>query len=214
MRGDFMCSFDPRYRDGSVSGDLTHRLYRISRALTLFLRDKGQAFGISLAQLEALQFLAYARRDVRTVGGLAQRLGCTPATASVVIDALERKELAVRVPSPRNRRVVALSLTDTGAETAARLAASLDEFEAIVRGLSPEEQLAALQATEQLVRDLADRGWITVYDVCPKCKFFRPDARFGHPSGAHYCALMEAPLAEMDIYYECPDFYPLPEEID
>ncbi len=208
-----MCSFDPRYREGSVSGDLTIVLYRISRALTLFLRDKGQEHGLSLAQLEALQFLAYARRDVRTVGGLAQRLGCTPATASVVIDALERKELAVRVPRPQNRRVIALSLTDTGAVKAAQLADSLGEFEAIVRGLSPEEQLAVLQATEQIVRDLADRGWITVYDICPKCKFFRPDARTGDPAGVYYCALMEAPLAETDIYYECPDFHPLQEEI-
>lgn len=208
-----MSSFDPRYREGSVSGNLTMELHRISQAMTLLLRDRGLAHGLSSAQLQALLFLAYARPDVHTIGGLAQRLGCTPATASVVADALERKGLAVRAPSPQNRRIITLSLTDDGAEKAAQVDDSLDEFEAIVRELSQEEQVSVLRATQYIVNRLADRGRITVYGICLKCEFFRPEAHVSDPSGFYHCALIDIPLAEADIYAECPDFFPLKEEI-
>ena len=96
-----MSSFDPRYCEGSTAGSLAATLHRISRAIGALLRDKGLAHGLSRAQLQALLFLAHALPAVHTSGGLAQRLGCTPATASAVADALERKGLAVRVPRPR-----------------------------------------------------------------------------------------------------------------
>ena len=83
-----MSSFDPQYREDSTPGHVTVTLYRISQAISVLLREKSQNHGLSATQLQALLFLAYARHDVRTIGGLAERLGCTAATASGVANAV------------------------------------------------------------------------------------------------------------------------------
>ena len=200
-----MSSFDPRYREGSTAGSLAVTLQGISRAIGALLQDKGQAHGLSRAQLRALLFLAHARPAVHTIGGLAQRLGCTSATASVVADALERKGFAVRVPRPQNRRIITLKLTDDGAAMVAQVDDSLSELETVVRELSQEEQEAALRATTTIVRGLADRGRVTVYEMCRNCGAFRPATHGSDLTGSHHCELMDVPLTEADSTAECPD---------
>jgi DNA-binding MarR family transcriptional regulator len=101
-----MSPFNPRVRSERMSGQIAIALYRIAQAIQLMLRRAGQAHGLSPAQVQALLFLAYARPGVRTIGGLAQRLQATMATASEVADALERKGLVAREPLPADRRTV------------------------------------------------------------------------------------------------------------
>jgi DNA-binding MarR family transcriptional regulator len=204
-----MASFNPQYRENYVPGHLTVTLYRISQAVTLLLREKARACGLSPTQVQALLFLAYARPGVHTIGGLAERLGCTPATASGVVDALERKGLVIREPWPQHRRTVTLSLTDGGAAMAARVDDSLDELESIVCQLPEEQQATVLQATRHIVNGLAEHGWIKVYEMCWKCNLFQPNAHPDHPTGPHHCTLMDAPVLETDSYAACPDYAPM-----
>jgi DNA-binding MarR family transcriptional regulator len=206
-----MSSFDPQYREDSTPGHLTVTLYRITQAVSVLLREKSQAKGLSATQLQALWFLAYARPDVRTIGGLAERLGCTPATASGVANALERKGLATRKPWPQHRRTIMLNLTEEGVAMAAQVDGSLDELEAIVRQLSAEEQEVLLRLTGHIVRGLAEQGWIKLYEMCWKCDQFQAQAHPGDAAGPHHCGYLETPIAEAESYKECPDFLPLKE---
>jgi DNA-binding MarR family transcriptional regulator len=50
------------------------------------------------------------------VSDLASEAAIAPSTASRILDALERRGLVRRAPSPRDRRGVVISLTDSGAE--------------------------------------------------------------------------------------------------
>ncbi len=76
--------------------------------------DKGRLEHLTPAQVKSLLFINYTRRDAITIGNMAKYLSCTPATASGVIDSLEKKGLIMRSRDPEDRRRVHLSLTPTG----------------------------------------------------------------------------------------------------
>lgn len=202
-----MSPFDPKHRT-TVGGQITIALYRIAQAIDYLLRERGKTTHLSPAQIQALLFLRYARPGVRTIGGLAQRLGVTYATASGVADALEGKRLITRDPLPDDQRVVTLSLTDAGEVQAIRLENVLDEIEAVINDLPGAEQAALLRATQAIVARLQQSGYVRVYEMCWGCQFFRRNAHPEDPRGPHHCAFVDAPLAEPVTYFECPDFVP------
>lgn len=208
-----MSSFDPRYRQDNTAGNITIALYRIGQAVGIMLRQKGLAHDLSPTQVQALLFLAYARPGARTIGGLAQRLGCTMATASGVADTLERKGLAVREPWPEHRRTITLRLTPEGTTLAEQVDDALDDLEAVIRELPEAEQAGLLRATQHIVHRLAEAGHVVVYEMCWGCGFFRHNAHPDDPAGPHHCAFMDAPLPEAHTYTECPDFVPVGEVV-
>ncbi|GBD08571.1 hypothetical protein HRbin22_00811 [Candidatus Thermoflexus japonica] len=203
-----MSLFNPRVRSERRSGQIAIALYRIAQAIQIMLRRAGQAHRLSPAQVQALLFLAYARPGVRTIGGLAQRLQTTMATASEVADALEHKGLAVREPWPEDHRIIGLRLTASGRRRVADLEHLLDDLEAAIAELPPEDQQTLHRALQRVVRRLAAGGHIVVYEMCWGCAFFRPNVHPENPSAPHHCAFMDAPLPDADTYTECPDFTP------
>jgi len=68
------------------------------------VRKQGEAWGLSRAGVQALLFLDNAHPRSRTIGSIARRLSVTPATASRLVDALERKGLVKRVRLEEDRR--------------------------------------------------------------------------------------------------------------
>ncbi len=205
--------FDPRRRDGTLAGTITIAFYRISQAVQHMLRVRGEAAGLSPAQIHALLFLRAARPEVRTVGGLAGRLVASYATASGVADALERKGLLTRSPLPEDRRTVALALTDAGNRQAQELEDLLDEIEVAVEALPEADQQALARASKAIVRRLQEAGHVKVYEMCWGCQFFRRDAHPHDARGPHHCAFVDAPLPEEKTYLECPDFIPLEDSV-
>ncbi len=199
--------FDPRHRN-TPGGRITIALYRIAQAIERLFREQGKTHRLSPAQIHALLFLRYVRPGVRTVGGLADRLGVTYATSSGVADALERKRLIKRVPLPEDQRVITLRLTPKGKGEAEALEGVLDEIEAAVSVMSQAEQAALLRATQAIVLRLQSAGYVRVYEMCWGCQFFRRDAHPDDPRGPHHCAFVDAPLPEPNTYLECPDFVP------
>ena len=135
-----MSPFNPRQRN-TPGGQITIALYRITQAIEALLRERGKAMHLSPTQIETLLFLKYARPGVRTIGGLAHRLQATYATASGVADALERKRLLQRAPSPTDQRVITIELTAQGDRETRALESILDELEAAVNALPEAEDV-------------------------------------------------------------------------
>lgn len=208
-----MSPFNPKQRN-ALGGRITIALYRITQAIDHLFRERGKVVHLSPTQIQSLLFLKYARPGVRTIGGLANRLGATYATSSGVADALERKRLIKRTPLPEDQRVVTLRLTPEGEDEARMLEDVLDEIEVAVNALSEAEQAALLRATQAIVRHLQRVGYVKVYEMCWNCQFFQKDAHPDDPRGPHHCAFVDAPLPEANTYLECPDFVPAenPEE--
>jgi DNA-binding MarR family transcriptional regulator len=145
---------------------------------------------------------------VCTIGGLAQRLQATMATASEVADALERKGLVAREPLPADRRTVTLRLTVAGRRRVAPLSACWMIWRRRWKPSPLPIRRALHRALQQIVRRLAASGAIVVYEMCWGCAFFRPYAHPENPAAPHHCAFMDAPLRDADTYTECPDFIP------
>ncbi|RMF33173.1 MAG: MarR family transcriptional regulator [Chloroflexi bacterium] len=203
-----MSAFDPARRD-TPGRRITIALYRIAQALEHLLRRRGRVLKLSPTQIRALLFLKYVRPGVRTIGGLAERLGVTYATSSGVADALERKGLIVRSPLPEDQRVITLSLTPKGERTVEGLEDILEEIEVVVSTLPPTDQAVLLRATQAIVYHLQQAGYVKVYEMCWGCQFFQRDAHPEDPRGPHHCQFVDAPLQESDTYLECPDFIPV-----
>ena len=72
--------------------------------------------GVSLLQFRVLRAL---RRQAFTISELSPLIMVDPSTLVAVVDALERKGLAVRGRDPHDRRRVPIAITELGIETTA-----------------------------------------------------------------------------------------------
>jgi DNA-binding MarR family transcriptional regulator len=75
------------------------------------MRRRGALF-VSVPQFRVLNFVN--RHPKTSLTDVAAHLGVTPATASVLVDRLVRRELIGRAADPRERRRVVLTLTRLG----------------------------------------------------------------------------------------------------
>jgi len=75
------------------------------------MRRPGALF-VSVPQFRVLNFVN--RHPKTSLTDVAAHLGVTPATASVIVDRLVRRELVARTADPRERRRVVLTLTRLG----------------------------------------------------------------------------------------------------
>ncbi len=207
-----MATFDPRVRPREEGSAIAVGLYRIAQAIGILLRRKGQEHGLSASQVQALLFLAYSRPGVRTVSGLAQRLGCRLATASDIAMTLERKGLVRRYSTAGRGRTVFLALTPAGEALVQQLDNVLDVLEEGVQALPAATRTGLKQGIQALVRHLVAAGYVVAYEMCWECAFFRPFAHPDRPEAPHHCAFMDAPLPVEDTYTECPDYVPKTEE--
>lgn len=95
---------------------LFHLLHRTHQAL-FRASDKmlGDQLGISTSQSAVLLYLKHA--DKATMGDVAQAVGLTIASASGLVDRMEKKQLVARQRSETDRRSIQLMLTDNGRHT-------------------------------------------------------------------------------------------------
>jgi DNA-binding MarR family transcriptional regulator len=144
--------------------ELVDRLSRIAHTLQF-------ADGLNPAQWAALRYLARANRYSLTPGALAEFLGTTKGTASQTLIALESKGLIRRSRAARDRRSVAIELTDEGKETLAR-----DPVRHIVAAsakFSATDQRAIVEGMDLLLGTLQqDRGRAT-FGYCDRCAHLR-----------------------------------------
>ncbi|MEO8279841.1 MAG: MarR family transcriptional regulator [Ideonella sp.] len=93
----------------ALPGHYIRRLQQI--AVAIFMQETAE-FGVTPVQFAALQMVAHQPGlDQRT---LARTIGFDTSTIAGVIDRLETRGLMTRRPSPADRRVRLLSLTDQG----------------------------------------------------------------------------------------------------
>jgi DNA-binding MarR family transcriptional regulator len=136
-------------------------LYMVKR-LELVIRARMDValrpFGLSTVQFTALT--ALRARDGLSSAQLARRSFVTPQTMNEMVHSLERRGLIARRQAPGNRRVLLLTLTDSGQE----LLAQCDPLvEAIER-----EMLAAIPAGQHgLLRQSLDLGYAALAEGTP-----------------------------------------------
>jgi MarR family transcriptional regulator, organic hydroperoxide resistance regulator len=103
--------------------------------ISAHVRERAGKLGLTAAQATALRELT----GPMTMSELAERMGCEPSNATVVVDRLEGQGLLERRPHPSDRRAKKLILTPDGAELRERLLELLSE-ESPLAGLTQQEQ--------------------------------------------------------------------------
>jgi DNA-binding MarR family transcriptional regulator len=81
-----------------------------------------------------------ALEQPRTMGELAQLLHCDNSNITGIVDSLEEKNLAVRLPSEVDRRIKVVELSVKGEKLLKQLSQELAKPPEWVKGLSAEDQ--------------------------------------------------------------------------
>ena len=200
-----MSIFDPVYRQKNIGGQITRTLFQIGQAVKNLFWDKSRLEHLTPAQVKSLLFINYTRKDEITIGNVAKYLTCTPATASGVIDSLEKKSLIFRSRDTEDRRRVHITLTPDGERVVGEIEDIGDEIEQIVREFEPEEQRILGQLLYRMSQKLMQRGLIFSGDICADCCFFKRNRHMGEVK-PHYCENLHILLSEEEICKECPHF--------
>jgi MarR family transcriptional regulator for hemolysin len=133
----------------SCQGDLCWLLSRASHALTSELTAALEGLGISP---RAHRVLSAAATGDYTQIEVARLVGLDKTTMVVTLDELEKSGLAERRPSPSDRRVRVIGVTDAGERKVREAAAIADRVREDVLGvLPPEDRQAFVDALSRLV---------------------------------------------------------------
>lgn len=124
-------------------GDAAHQVFAL---MTRTSNPEWLALDLTMGQFKAM--MAITVFGPQPVGELGRRLGLSEPGASLLVDKLEERDLAVRRRDARDRRRCLVTLTPAAAELAGRLrqgreehmtrwlaALDSDELEALLRGL-------------------------------------------------------------------------------
>ena len=132
--------------------------------------------GISMSQFGVLRAL---RRSDHTISELSRIMMVDPSTLVPVVDALERKGLAVRGRDPHDRRRVPISLAQRGAEIAAKhpmkgpFAAEDHPLLKSISAMGPERAQQLLSLLREMVSFLPDGDEI-LQRVATRVRFHAP----------------------------------------
>ena len=130
-----------------LPGHYIRRLQQI--AVAIFLQET-EATGVTPVQYAALQAIASAPGvDQRT---LARAIGFDTSTIAGVIDRLEARGLMLRSPSPEDRRVRRLALTDAGQDLLNEVVPAMQRAQLrMLEPLAPKERAEFMRMLKVLV---------------------------------------------------------------
>jgi DNA-binding MarR family transcriptional regulator len=175
----------------------------------LATRHRAWTEGQGLTPLQG-QILALLRQQCANGMGLsaiAKALAITAPTASLAVQALERKQLVRKTRAADDARVRVITLTETGQQEALRAASWSDFLLTAVNALTPTEQEIFLRGLVKMIATLQERSEIPISRMCVSCIHFRPNA---HPDPArpHHCAFVDAPFGDRSLRLDCADHEP------
>ena len=127
----------------SESAALAELLVRAGQAVGRFRRAAAAAHGLTTTAMGVLG--ALSRGAGVSHRELAARLGVTPATLTPVVDTLDASGDLVRTRDPTDRRVVRLSITDSGRARISVASAAVDAAVAERMPRTVAEQAAAVR---------------------------------------------------------------------
>lgn len=84
--------------------------------------------GLSFARYEMLRLLSFAREGAMPMASASARLQVHPTSVTNTVDRLERDELVVRKPHPRDGRATLIQVTASGRETVDAATVLLNRF--------------------------------------------------------------------------------------
>lgn len=131
--------------------EILRALRRINRLVDIHSRRLVSDFGLTGPQLVCLR--AIARADGSPPSVLAREVSLSQATVTGIVDRLVARQLVVKERSAKDRRQVAVSVTEAGRALIEAAPYPLqDRFQQALQTLDPEAQDRMLATLRQIVR--------------------------------------------------------------
>ena len=159
--------------------------------------------GLNPTQVDILEALRSRREGVR-LSWIAQHLGVTAASASDSITSLTAKGLIEKGRNSDDGRAVALRLTRSGQDLAARISNSASFAHKAVSDLPQSTQDALFESLMALIGKLQQAERFPEIRACVTCKYFAVNT---HPDSEspHHCMLVNAPLSVSLLRLDCAE---------
>lgn len=139
---------------GGVVGDdeLNQQIFDVFAGLIKLAHELGQAVGADFG-LAGSDVIALLKLDApMTMKELGTKLDCDPSFVTCIADALEKRGLAVREPSQRDRRSKNLVLTPEGMATRDRICAEFAARAPWCTALDGSERRCLLDLARKMLR--------------------------------------------------------------
>ena len=131
------------------TADILRSYLRVTQHLSQQFREHFGQFNLTFPQAMVLTVLG--EEGTMPISALAERTGSANSTISGVVDRLEKLDLAKRIRSTQDRRVIFVEATPRYQKLKEQALDSVnDYFSTLVKGISPKEREEILRALTTL----------------------------------------------------------------
>jgi MarR family transcriptional regulator, negative regulator of the multidrug operon emrRAB len=169
---------------------------RISTLLRSEQRKKYTAIGLQPIHVQILEFLFHCNRHSDTPAAVGDYLGLTKGTMSQSLQVLERKGYISKTIDTDDRRVVHLSLQDSGRQLLAAVQ-PLDMFDHAEQQVAKRHFSTLDEALHATLKALQIANQSRSFGVCHSCK------HFSEIDNHYHCQLTDLPLTQSDALKIC-----------
>jgi DNA-binding MarR family transcriptional regulator len=186
----------------SVHRRIAAGLNKIGAAIRSRAWKESEPGRLTPLQGQTLALMRARDHQAMTITALAQALAVALATASELVQTLERKGLVRKLRSKTDARVITVRLTTKGRRWGRQTAAWTDFVADVVQQLPAAEQVLLIRALFKLLYGLEERGEIPPVLMCLTCRHFHP---YSHPDPErpHHCTYFEASYGDRLLQIEC-----------
>jgi DNA-binding MarR family transcriptional regulator len=132
--------------------DILIDIRKIVRSINLESKRVQKDFGISIPQLLCLGHIDRAANKVTTHGELMKLLSLNSSTISGIINRLEKRDFAKRLPKTGDKRVTYIGITEKGSEVVRQAPDILhDQLATKIKSLPDSTQLKIKEALDIIV---------------------------------------------------------------
>lgn len=125
---------------------------RLHRQVEQVVENDLAAWGLTARQVEIMESLYHNAEGTLTPADLAEEVGLTRSAMTSALDALEKMGHTVRSPHPKDRRMLAISLTASGQEfIRQRLPERYQRFCRVMNCLSENERAVLLRSYRKVI---------------------------------------------------------------
>jgi DNA-binding MarR family transcriptional regulator len=196
-----MSAFNPERHITNVDYKIVAALEKIAEVFRVLLWTEAKEHKLSPIQMQLLIFIKYHSSDKqRRIASMAREFNLTKATVSDSIKVLEQKGLIKRTDDAVDSRSFNFSLTDQGMKLTGMIENFTLPLDGAIATLSPAQKDQFLLSVLDLIYRLNQNGIISTQRMCYNCFYYNGDRQ-----QAHYCNLMQQPLAVDELRIECSE---------
>ena len=196
-----MSAFNPERHITNVDYKIVAALEKIAEVFRVLLWTEAKEHKLSPIQMQLLIFIKYHSSDKqRRIASMAREFNLTKATVSDSIKVLEQKGLIKRTDDALDSRSFNFSLTDQGMKLTGMIENFTLPLDGAIATLSPAQKDQFLLSVLDLIYRLNQNGIISTQRMCYNCFYYNGDRQ-----QAHYCNLMQQPLAVDELRIECSE---------